>query len=154
MYSALLFIHSWTRWIVVAATLYFLVKSAIGWSRGKKWTSADNHFIWIFSQVFGYQILIGLTIYLAVSPMVRAAVSDPGSILSNGVINFWTLRHPLSMILAFVVYQVGEGRAKKGAIEKRYAIYTITFAAVFAIMCSAIPWDGLSYGRPYFRWGL
>lgn len=154
MYGPLLLIHSWTRWIVLIAAIYFLFKSAYGWLSKKPVSPADNKFLWAFDQVLNYQVLFGLAIYIAASPMVRAAIAAPSEILSNPVIQFWTLRHPITMLAVIAVFQIGKGRGVRAESSKRYQIYCLTFAAVLLLIVSAIPWEGLTYGRPFFRWSI
>lgn len=152
MYAPLLFIHSWTRWIVVVSGIYFLARCYGGWISRKTWRPSDNHFIWAFNQILGYQILFGLTLYLGASPWVKIALSNPSSVFTNPNISFWVARHAPSMLLSFGVFHLGRVRANRSLPEGRYRIYAITFTFLMAIIFSAVPWKGLVYGRPWFRW--
>lgn len=151
MYEPLLLIHSAIRWIVLIAMCYFLVRSIRGAVRKEKWTGAEQYFVWAFDQAFGYQVLFGFTLWLAMSPFTKAAFLNPAELQSNPVVRFWTIRHALTMLVAFGLWHAGRARAKRAAPELRYRIFAFTFAVVLALVLSAIPWPGLSYGRPLLR---
>ena len=154
MYQPLLFIHSWMRWTIIFAIIYFLIRSINGWSKQSPWTSQDNYYIWAFNQVFGYQILFGLTLWISLSPMTKAGFKDSSLILENSMIFFWFLRHPITMILALGAFHMGKAKGRSAVPEKRFKIFAVTFLIVLLVIASAIPWPGLSYGRSLFRWFL
>jgi hypothetical protein len=152
MYGPMLLIHSWTRWIVVISSFYCLIRCFVGWLRKQEWGSTENYFIWAFNQILGYQILFGLMLYIGASPFVKMAISDPALIQSNPVVNFWVARHGPTMLLTLGVFHVGRAQATKAPANARYRIYAITFTVLMVMFLSAIPWVGLVYGRPWFRW--
>ncbi len=152
MYELLLFIHSWTRWIVLIAIIYFFLRSLRGWRTGAPWTAQDHYFIWAFNQIFGYQVLFGLTLWIGLSPMTKAGIKNPNLILQDGAISFWVLRHALTMILAFGLFHAGRAKSKKVSTIQRFKVYALTFGMMLAMIASAIPWPWLSYGRLLFRW--
>ena len=152
MYETLLLIHSWMRWAIVVAVLYFFVNCLAGSLRKKLWSPNDQHFIWAFNQLFGFQVVFGIIIWLALSPFTKAGFKTPITILENPVTFFWTIRHPVTMLLAMAAFQIGETRAKKTSPEKKHKLFAITFAVLILLIASAIPWPGLAYGRTFFRW--
>lgn len=152
MYESLLFIHSWTRWVVFIGLIYFLIKATSGWLMKTPWKASDGHFIWAFDQVFGYQVLFGLTLWLGLSPYTKTVFKDFNLLWENPVLFFWTLRHGLTMILALGVFHMGKGKAKRASDNKKYKIFAFTFAGSLLLVISAIPWPWLSYGRALIRW--
>ena len=152
MYEPLLFIHSWTRWSVLLALLYFFWRSTVGWARKQKWEASDAHFIWAFNQVFGYQVAFGFTLWLALSPFTKAGFRDFGSITENPLVFFWTIRHGGTMLLAYGIFHMGKARAKRIEASVRFRHYSIVFGVILLLIVSAIPWPWLSYGRSLFRW--
>lgn len=113
---------------------------------------SDNHFIWAFNQILGYQILFGLTLYLGASPLVKSVLLNPASALTDPYVTFWVVRHGSSMLLSFGVFHIGRVMANKSLPEGRYRIYAVTFTVLMALIFSAVPWKWLTYGRPWFRW--
>lgn len=151
MYESLLLIHSWTRWIVLVSAVYFLLVSLRAITRGKPWTGHDARFVWALDQVLLYQVLFGLALWMSASPIVHASFLNPGLILTTPLYQFWTLRHPLTMLLALGVFQIGKSIAGKRPVTSRFKIYAMTLAVTLALIASAIPWPGLSYGRALLR---
>jgi hypothetical protein len=152
MYGLMLFIHSLTRWIVVLGTLFFFFRSLKGWIKNEEWTAQDTHFIWGFNQVFGYQILFGLTMWLGLSPITKAVFKDFGLIRENFVMLFWFLLHGTAMILALGIFQTAKAKAKRISEAKtKFKIFTLTFALIITIFLIAIPWPWYKFGRPLIR---
>ncbi|RYZ68028.1 MAG: hypothetical protein EOP05_16950 [Proteobacteria bacterium] len=154
MFGPFLFVHSWMRWIVLVALLYFVARTTYGWAKQIKWTERDSHFVWIFNQIFGYQVLFGLTLWLAMSPIVKAGFKEPSTFINEPLIFFWGLRHGLTMIVALGLFQIGAARAKRSPTSTRMRTYSLTSITVLFFILSAIPWPWMSYGRDLFRWFL
>lgn len=157
MYEPILLIHSWTRWIVLIGLVSLLIQSFRGWVKQTEWTEGHSTLLWGVDQIFGYQVLFGLFIWLALSPFTKAGFANPRDILDQPLIFFWTLRHALTMLLALVLFQAAKFRARK--IESsRGKFKWLTFATavvllvIFSAIPWAIPWPGLEYGRDLFRW--
>ena len=152
MYEPLIFIHSWTRWAVLFGTGLLLWRTLNGWFRNKKWTSQDNHLVWAYTQVFGYQLLFGLTLYLGISPMTKASFMNLKGAWANPILRFWSVQHISWMISAFVVFQIGKHLSyKKTSIENRHRALAFTTLASTVILLCGIPWPYLVYGRSWFR---
>lgn len=152
MYEPLILIHSWTRWIVLTALIFLFFKSLYRANFKPKWNETDDNAIWIFNQVFSYQIVFGLTLWLGTSPFIKVALQHPTEIFSNSVLNFWVIRHPLTMIFAQGIFHMGKARAKRYAPEQKPKIFALTLGACLVTILSALPWSWLSYSRPFFRW--
>lgn len=152
MYEPFLLLHSWTRWLVLLPAIYFFVKSVAGAAGYARWGANENYFIWAFNQVFGYQVLFGLSLWLGASPIVKAAFRNPAITFEDGTISFWTLRHPLTMIAALGVFHVGKAKAQRVEIEWKFKYFAVTFGVILLLIASAIPWPWLTYGRPLLRW--
>lgn len=154
MYESLLFIHSWTRWIVFMALVLFFARSLKGLLRKEPWTGRENYILWAFNQVFGYQIGFGLALWIAFSPFTKMAFRDSSQITENPVVGFWSVQHGLTMLVAFSVWHYGRMKIRRAKAENRFRVAAITMGAVLAIVTSAIPWPWFSYGRPLLRWFL
>lgn len=120
-------------------------------ARGRAWTGGDARFVWAFDQILAYQALFGFALWLAASPVVHASFLNPGLILSNPLYRFWTLRHPLSMLLAVGAFQLGKVIARRSPVTVRFKVYGVTLGVTLAILVSAIPWPFLEHGRALFR---
>ena len=152
MYEPLLFVHSWFRWIVLLSMIYFFGRSVYGWTRKISWAASDNQFMWAFNQMFAYQVMFGLALWIALSPYSKAGFKDAATLQENPVVSFWTIRHPATMLIAIAIFQIGHLLAKRRPADSKFRIYAVTFGLVLVAICSAIPWPGLDYGRALFRW--
>ncbi len=155
MYEPLLLIHSWTRWIVFLSMIALFGRCLYGWISKSPWAEREDGFLWAVDQAFGYQILFGGMLWLGISPFTKTGFMNPSEILANPLIFFWTVRHGLSMILAFGIFQIFKAKCRKAppALAK-YRLATLGTGIALAVIISAIPWPGLEYGRPLVRWFL
>ncbi len=152
MYEPLLFVHSWTRWIILITLVGIFLRMTYGWIRNKEWTPLDQHLLSAFTQLFGTQILIGLFIWLSLSPIVKLGFKNPDLFWSDPVVSFWGFRHTLTMILTMIIVQVFISKSKPWSDLKKFRTFSLVFGVFIVVVCSAIPWPGLVYGRTLFRW--
>lgn len=130
MYSTVLLVHSWLRWIVLALGLLAIVRGGRGRS-GLPFTIALD-----------IQFLVGLVLYTALSPMTRAAMQNMAGAMHAAAIRFWAVEHPAAMVLALVFAHLGRSRP-------RYA--TAFYAVALVLLLIGMPWPGLPYARPLLR---
>ncbi len=143
MYSSLLFIHSWLRWVVLILAIVVIFKSFSGWFAQKQFTKGDNQTSVFFIAFMHTQLVLGLLLYFVYSPLGSAAFEGGmGAVMKNGAIRYWAVEHITTMILAVVVAQVGRSISKKAAtaVKKHRALAIYTFLAL-VLMLSRIPWD-------------
>ena len=152
MYEPLIFIHSWTRWAVLFGAGLLMWRTIGGWILKRTWTGYDNHLVWAYNQVFGYQLLFGITLYMGLSPMTKASFLNWSSAMGNPVLKFWSVHHMTLMISAFAVFQIGKHLTyTKASIERRHRGMALTMLSSTAIVLCGIPWPFLVYGRPWIR---
>lgn len=138
MYSAALTLHSWFRWVVLLLGVAALVRS-LGAPRGG--ASRDAMGL-LFTIALDIQFLVGLSLYLFISPITHAAMQHMGESMTVGPIRFWLVEHPATMVLALVFAHVGRARTRR---------QTVFFALAVVLLLVGMPWPGLPYGRPFFR---
>jgi hypothetical protein len=142
MYSLLIFLHSWLRWILLILGLIVLVKSYIGWFGNKNYLKSDNTMSIILVAIFHIQLILGLLLYFFYSPLVKSAFQDFGLAMQDSQLRYWAVEHIFIMILSIVIAQFGRIRIKKvhQAVGKHRnaAIY---FSMAYILILSRIPWD-------------
>lgn len=148
-YDIVLIIHNWLRWIVLLTGLLAAGRAIYGWVTNGRWTTADSQLGLYFTMSMDIQVLLGLILYVFLSPLVQTALSDFGAAMSNDELRFYAVEHILLMIIALGLAHAGRSLSKKaegaGAKHKRAAIFfTLAMIAILAI----IPW-----GRPLLRLG-
>ena len=151
MYGPLLFIHSWMRWLVLGVLLFLIFKTLFVQINKSKWQPKDDATLWVFDQIFGYQILFGLVLWAGTSPLTKMVFKNFSVIQEDPVLFFWFLRHPLTMIVAMGFFQGGYDKFKEAVPEKKNKILLFTLIITLVIILSAIPWSNLIFGRPLFR---
>ena len=151
MYTTVLTMHSWLRWIAlllaVCATLNAFLDRSVSLERlqGKWWDT-------LFMMALDLQVLLGLVLYFGLSPFTTEGMNDLGAAMRNPGLRFWTVEHVLAMLGAIVLVRVGRVMAmtaKTTAARRRRRF--ISFALCTAVMIAGIPWPGLANGRPLFR---
>ncbi len=146
MYSTFLAAHSLLRWAVIAAAVIATIRA---------WQSASSPAGRVprlsgllFTILFDVQFLLGLVLYLFLSPRTIAALHDMGAAMADNVLRFWAIEHPFGMIVALALAHVGRAklRASDGSL-RRAAIY---FTLALVIVLLTTPWPFMPYGRPLF----
>ena len=138
MYSFVLVLHSWLRWVALAAGLY---ATARAFNR-----STDKSGLW-FVAVMDLQLVLGLVLYFALSPVTAAAMEEFGQAMRTSSLRFFAVEHTTLMIVAVVFAHVGRASQRRGRSGRSKWFY----AAAVVAMLAAIPWPGMANGRPWLR---
>jgi hypothetical protein len=152
MYSAVLFLHSYVRWVVIVLGLIAWLRAVAGRSTMAATPGRDDVYNRGFLIAFNLQITLGLLMYLALSPLTYAAFHNMGAAMGDALLRFFTVEHPFGMIAALVLAQIGRARglrAKTAADARRQTI--IFFGLALVLILASIPWPFVAAGRPYFR---
>ncbi len=153
MYLTVLFVHSWLRWAVILLGLVAILRAIHGSSTRRAWLSADDRVWMLFIIVLDIQLLLGLLMYFALSPITKAALADFGGAMSNSALRYWAVEHVFGMVVG--VFLAHRGRARVRAIpdagRKHKVAAVFLILAMLAILAS-IPWPGMPNGRPLVRW--
>jgi hypothetical protein len=146
MYDLLLSVHNLMRWAFLAAALYAIYKAVVGVSGGSPFTKSDNTAGAILLGTSHSQLLLGI-ILLFMSPVVQHAMADMGASMKDPAMRKILVEHPLTMIIAVVLIQVGRIRVKKAyADSDKHKRSLIFFALGLLLVLSMIPWSA-----PMFR---
>ncbi len=152
IYAAVLFIHSWLRWIVIFTGVAAVVRSSAGAAAGKPWTATDDRSGFWFSIALDVQFLLGLILYVFLSPFTHAAFADFGGAMKNSVQRFWAIEHFVGMLIAIGLVHMGRTTARKSDTLRRHKVTAGFFVIALVVILASIPWPGLPYGRPLLRW--
>lgn len=148
MYSAVLFAHSWIRWLALLAgvgTISALLKpGAAAAARADRWSL-------VLLIALDLQMMLGLLLYFALSPFTTEALKNLGAAMQNPAARFFAVDHVALMFLAVILVHVGRVLGRKAtASSKRTTLLVCVGIAVLA-MLGGIPWPGMPAGRPLFR---
>jgi hypothetical protein len=146
MYDLFLSVHNFMRWAFLAAALYAIFKAVVGVSGGSPFSKSDNTAGAILLGTTHSQLLLGLILFF-MSPTVQHAMGDMGATMKDPAMRKILVEHPLTMIIAVLVIQMGRIKVKKAYSDadkhKRSLIY---FGLGLVLVLSMIPWNA-----PMFR---
>ena len=153
MYDAALHAHSWLRWFVLLVGLVAIARAIIGRSSRRPWSRADDRLGAAFVGLLDLQLLIGLVLYFALSPITKEGMRDIGGAMANTGLRFWTIEHPFGMIVAIALAHIGRTRIRKTTdAARRHRTALIFFTLALIVIVITIPWPGRAIiGRPLFR---
>ena len=152
MYTALLFLHSWIRWVVILSGIAALGGAVAGVTTRRAWLPVDNLRLVLFSTTLDVQMLIGLILYAFLSPVTRSGFENMSLTMRDPILRFFVVEHLTGIIIAIAITHIGRARVKKtadGNARHRYVLIFVGLAMV-AILLS-IPWPGMPGGRELFR---
>jgi hypothetical protein len=152
MYSTTLLLHSWLRWAVIIAGLIAIVRGMGGWSGVKAWTRADDRAGFWFILTLDVQLVLGLLLYVVLSPITSVAFADFGEAMRNSILRFWAVEHTFGMIVGVVLAHVGRVRTRKVPDARKHRTAVIFYGLALLIILVSIPWPGMPAGRALFRW--
>lgn len=152
MYNIALATHSWLRWAVLIAGVIAVVRAIAGKAGRRPWTVADERAGFWFGTLLDLQLLLGLVMYFALSPITRAAMQDFGAAMGSSGLRFWAVEHVFGMIVAVALAHVGRSRPKKLTDPAaRHQVAAICFGLALLAVLISIPWPGTPNGRPLVR---
>jgi heme A synthase len=150
MYTIVLILHSWIRWFALIAVFGVLFAAIRGKVQGSQ-SIADR---WgLFAMLaLDLQMLLGLLLYLVVSPNMAEIRAHFGEAMQNPQLRFWAVEHLTAMIVAVVVAHVGRVLARKAkTTDSKRRRLLACFGVVTVALLLGTPWPGMPAGRPLFR---
>jgi hypothetical protein len=113
----------------------------MGWFGKKEWIKTDNLAGVIYVGLVDLNVLLGLVLYIFLSPLTRAAFANFGEAMSNSTLRFFAVEHIFGMIVALVLAHVGRMLSKRAMdTVKKHRAAAIWFALSFLVILATIPW--------------
>ena len=114
--------------------------------RGKRWDS-------LFMLAIDLQALLGFLLYFGLSPFTRDAMSDVAMAIRDPRLRFFLVTHVAAMVIAIAAVRAGRVLAmSEHSAGARGTGRYVCFGIALLVMMAGLPWPGLAYGRPLFRW--
>ncbi|OUJ74083.1 hypothetical protein [Hymenobacter crusticola] len=153
MYSIVLALHSWSRWLVIVFGLIAVFRALGGWQGRRAYLGADNGMGAAFVGSMHLQLLLGLILYLGLSPLgLHTMQAMGGAAMKNPVTRFWGVEHITAMILAVIFAQVGRTLSKKATDPvRKHKLAFVWFTIALVLVLLMIPWGIWNPARPLFR---
>jgi uncharacterized membrane protein YozB (DUF420 family) len=141
MYPFILAVHNILRWIIVILAVLALARAYLGWFGQRPWTERDRRIGVFFTSALDVQLLLGLILYFALSPITRAAFQNFGAAMGNDVARFFAVEHILYMVLAIVLAHIGSASARRAANDvDKHRRMAIWFTLAVLALLLGIPW--------------
>ena len=154
MYGFMLLVHSWMRWLVLILAAMAVLRAITGMSGGRHWRDADDRGSLFLSIAIDVQFVVGLVLYLVLSPTTKMAFADMAVAMRTSALRYWAVEHVSMMLLALVFVHVGRvsiRRAVESASKHRRA--AIYFGLALLLVIAGTPWPMMPNGRPWLRIG-
>jgi hypothetical protein len=152
MYSAFLGVHSYLRWVVIIAGLLVIARAIMGIAGRRVWSPGDTTGVKVFSIALDVQFLIGLLLYVWLSPFIRDAWADIGATMRNAPLRFFAVEHLIGMLIGLALAHVGKSKIAKAAdAAQKHKLALIFFSLAMVVIMLSIPWPGMPGGRPLLR---
>ncbi|MBI2835399.1 MAG: hypothetical protein HYX76_13330 [Acidobacteria bacterium] len=154
MYVLVLTIHSLVRWLVLVLGVVAVGRGLRGWIGRRSWDPQDERASLLLLVALDVQLLLGLLLYLFLSPFTTLALREMGVAMRNAPLRYWAVEHLTMMLVAVVIVHVARVRIKRAADPTaRHRRATVLFAVALILILAAIPWPGTRNGRPLLRLG-
>ena len=150
MYTAVLTLHSWIRWIALVAAIGTTLAAVRGKVEGS--SSLADRWGMIAMMALDTQLLLGLLLYFVVSPNMKAILDNFGGAMKDPALRFWAVEHTTTMFGAIALAHVGRVLARKAAASatKRTRLL-VCFGAATILILVGMPWPGRPGGRVLLR---
>ncbi|HEY4108955.1 hypothetical protein [Puia sp.] len=142
MYTGVLSLHSFLRWVILILEIVVIYKSFTGMTGNRPFTAGDKK-AGLFLMISAHtQLLVGIYLYLA-GPWGMATIQNLGfgEAMKDPVARFYAVEHIFGMLVAIILITLGRGVAKKAipdAAKHKRSFWLFLVALV--IILATIPW--------------
>ena len=150
LYDTVLMTHNILRWVAFALLLWAISRAWSGLSSKREWNPTDKKAKLFSTIAMDIQLILGLVLYLGLSPMVQAARASMETAMKDREQRFFLVEHLAIMVLAVVVIHVGGVLIKRAQESNgKFKVMLVSYGFALILILSGIPW-----WRPMLRlWG-
>lgn len=152
MYSTVLALHSWVRWLVLISLVIAVYRAYVGSRSNKIFSKLDDRTRMIATSIAHVQLTLGLWLYF-VSPIVDYFLKNFSTAVHMREIRFFGMEHITMMIVAVVLLTMGSVKTKRAATDqKKFKAMLVWFGIVLVVIFLSIPWSFSPFtSRPLYR---
>jgi uncharacterized membrane protein YozB (DUF420 family) len=145
MYTILLNVHSYLRWLVLILGILAIYRGFKGAQSGSPFTESDRKSGLFFLISVHTQLLIGLLLYFVFSPITQAAFADFGAAMKDPAVRLIAVEHITVNILAAILVTVAYSKNKKAIADaQKHKNAWLLFGIALLLILSRIPWSRLA----------
>ncbi len=152
MYTTITFLHSFTRWLVLAGLLYTLYRAITGLLIYRKFTRTDNLARHWSATIAHIQLILGLWLYF-ISPVIDYFLHHYKEAAKQPEVRFFGMEHSVMMLSAIILITLGSAKAKRKEQDRdKFKTLAIWYSIALLIILIMIPWPFSPFAsRPYLR---
>lgn len=130
-------LHNILRWLVLVAGIIGIVAAAAA-GRERAWTPRLASVSRVFTIIMDVQFLVGLVLYVFLSPLTTGAFRNFSAAMQSDEIRFFLVEHGPLMLIAVILVHIGAVRGKKKESPRQALIFWII---AMLVILAAIPWQ-------------
>jgi hypothetical protein len=152
MYPSALWLHSWLRWAVLVTGLVAWLRAVGGKTARRPWTPQDELWGLLLTISVDLQFLVGLVLYVFLSPITRLGLRNFAAAMQINVARFFTIEHVIGMVAGIALVHIARVKIRKAADPARkHRLAMLLYGIALVLMIISIPWPGMPVSRPLFR---
>ena len=140
MYATVLTLHSAFRWLVLGSLVYAIFRAYVGHTSKQSFTKTDDAVRHWTATIAHLQLLLGMALYVS-SPVVKAnfaSLRETGFSLNE---SFFTVLHPLLMLVSVALVTIGSALAKRRATAReQFQTMLLWYGLALLSIFLFIPW--------------
>lgn len=130
-------LHNVLRWLVLVAGIIGIVAAAAAVGK-RAWTPRLASVSRVFTITMDVQFLVGLVLYVFLSPLTTGAFRNFSAAMQSDEIRFFLVEHGPLMLIALILVHIGAVRGKKKESPRQALIFWII---AMLVILAAIPWQ-------------
>ena len=154
MYTGSLHLHSLLRWVMVGLLIFLTLRSFMGRSDGRAFTTQDRKMVLFLMISAHLQLLIGLYQYFVGTWGIKQFDSlSMGEVMKNPMSRFFAVEHLTTMLIAIVLITVANSASKKAVEDKaKWNRLFWLLSIAFVLIMVGVPWPFrvIGMGRSWF----
>tara|TARA_R110002096_G_scaffold391915_1_gene586799 strand:+ start:579 stop:1013 length:435 start_codon:yes stop_codon:yes gene_type:complete len=128
--------HSGLRWFALIVIIYTIINALTGVKQGKDFEKKDKMLGLVTLILFHTQLLIGLGLYFS-----SVKVSFTSGFMKESLYRFFTMEHPLMMLISIVLVTIGYSKSKKADSSRmKFRKILVFYTIALIILLAGIPW--------------
>ncbi len=150
-YGIFLVLHSIVRWVVVVAGVAVVASCIRAKAKGSSYQPIHRTLGTVFVSGVHLNVVLGLILYVALSPTTQLAFADVGAAMKASTLRFFLVEHPFGMLVGTALVTVGSATVKRTVDDAKKLSRAVTyFGAGLLMILLSIPWPFYPAGRPLF----
>jgi hypothetical protein len=141
MYPFVLGLHNLLRWAVLLAAFALCTVLIPGLSGKRSWSRRTDIVASSYTGLMYLQLLVGLALYIGVSPYMNSILANFGTALKNAETRFFAVEHVTGMLLAVLFAHLGNLLSKRRNTDQaKYRTASLFFGLSLLCVLALIPW--------------